>query len=123
MQALDTIRATPALWNARKGTFWAVGTCRVHIEIDRLHASLALGVAGAGMPGAVAKLNVAYLGERKAFPLTLRWQAAFASAGELVSQRHFLPVGVAKDDGAELPGVPTVSAKDLLPAGHRLVDW
>lgn len=120
----DAIGRRPPARHGRdsKATFWVVGALRVYIEIDRLHARLRPGVARAGMPGTVAKLNVADLGKRKAFPLALWREAALTSSGELVSQRDLLPVGVAKDDRAKLAGVAIVSAQDLFPAGHRLFE-
>ena len=74
------------------------------------------------MPGPVPELNVADLGEPKAFPLASRRQAAVALAGKLIGQRDLLPVGVAENDGAELAEVSVVGAKDLFPAGHGLLE-
>jgi hypothetical protein len=109
-------------FGASKAAFWIVRACRVDIEIDRLHASLPSGVAGAGVPGPIPELSVADPGEPKAFPLASRRKAAVASPGELVGQRDLLPVGMAENDRAELARVPTVGAKNLFPAAHRLFE-
>jgi len=57
-----------------------------------LDATLALGVAAAGMPGPVAKLNVGDPGEEKTFPIAAGRQARRALATKLIGQRFLLPL-------------------------------
>lgn len=109
-------------FGASKPALRVVGACRVDVEVDRLHASLPSGVAGAGMPGTIPELTVGDLGKPKAFPLASRRKGAVASPGKLIGQYHLLPVGVAENDGAELAEVSTVGATHLLPVGHCLFE-
>jgi hypothetical protein len=103
-----------------QAAFWVVGACRVDVDIDDLDAALALGMAVAGVPRPVAELKIADLGEEKAFPVASRRQARLAFATKLIGQRFLLPLGVAKDDGAELARVAIVGAEDLFTVGHCL---
>src|SRR5207245_10503372 len=80
------------------------------------------GVAGAGMPWAIAELSVANLRQPEASPLASRRQTRLALAAKLISQRDLLPFGVAEDVRAKLAGVAVVDAKDLAPRGHGLAE-
>ena len=90
----------------------------IDVEIDELDTALALHMPVTGMPRALAKLNVADLGELEAFPLAAGRQALAAAASELIGQCDLLPTGVAKDDRAEFARVAVVHTKDLLAITH-----
>src|ERR1700752_2416097 len=75
-----------------------------------------------GAPGSIAQANVADLGEPEAAPLTAGRQTLAAVAAKLIGQRFLSPLGLAKDDRAELAKPPMEGAEDLFPVDYRFFE-
>jgi hypothetical protein len=102
--------------------FGPYGLDGVHIEIDGLDAALRLGMARAGKPSSIAKLDVADLRQPEATPLASGRQARPALAAELIRQRLLLPLRVAKDDRAQLAPIAAIHAEYLFPHAHCFLE-
>src|SRR5690606_26707521 len=107
--------------SALKLAFRIERTVRVYIEINVFDTGLRSLVAISGTPGPVHNLGVTNLGEVETFPIAVD-RTVGTAAVELIRQRFFGSIRMAKDDRADGAWIAIIHAGDRLFIPHRLLE-